>query len=172
MGGQRFSQGLLSLDRRPEAKHGQHPAHKLRQPPVYREREQREREQRLDAFQERREKARLQRERLQLQCQRQRLERERLERERLERERMRVERERRKEQQRIMREREELRRQQEQLRAEQERRALRRPYDLDARWVSIPVLPPLPSEQASGSVPWLALCVAQPLCLVSCACGL
>ncbi|XP_060227288.1 scaffold attachment factor B2 isoform X3 [Meriones unguiculatus] len=98
-----------------------------------REREQREREQRLDAFQERREKARLQRERLQLQCQRQRLERERLERERLERERMRVERERRKEQQRIMREREELRRQQEQLRAEQERRALRRPYSLDAR---------------------------------------
>ncbi|XP_051033565.1 scaffold attachment factor B2 isoform X3 [Phodopus roborovskii] len=98
-----------------------------------REREQREREQRLDAFQERREKARVQRERLQLQCQRQRLERERLERERLERERMRVERERRKEQQRIMREREELRRQQEQLRAEQERRALRRPYDLDAR---------------------------------------
>lgn len=98
-----------------------------------REREQREREQRLDAFQERREKARLQRERMQLQCQRQRLERERLERERLERERMRVERERRKEQQRIMREREELRRQQEQLRAEQERRALRRPYDLDAR---------------------------------------
>ncbi|XP_040595155.1 scaffold attachment factor B2 isoform X3 [Mesocricetus auratus] len=98
-----------------------------------REREQREREQRLDAFQERREKARVQRERIQLQCQRQRLERERLERERLERERMRVERERRKEQQRIMREREELRRQQEQLRAEQERRALRRPYDLDAR---------------------------------------
>ncbi|XP_035300980.1 scaffold attachment factor B2 isoform X6 [Cricetulus griseus] len=98
-----------------------------------REREQREREQRLDAFQERREKARVQRERLQLECQRQRLERERLERERLERERMRVERERRKEQQRIMREREELRRQQEQLRAEQERRALRRPYDLDAR---------------------------------------
>ncbi|XP_038180516.1 scaffold attachment factor B2 isoform X3 [Arvicola amphibius] len=98
-----------------------------------REREQREREQRLDAFQERREKARIQRERLQLQCQRQRLERERLERERLERERMRVERERRKEQQRIMREREELRRQQEQLRAEQERRALRRPYDLEAR---------------------------------------
>lgn len=46
---------------------------------------------------------------------------------------MRVERERRKEQQRIMREREELRRQQEQLRAEQERRALRRPYDLEAR---------------------------------------
>ncbi|XP_013210601.1 scaffold attachment factor B2 [Microtus ochrogaster] len=98
-----------------------------------REREQREREQRLDAFQERREKARIQRERLQLHCQRQRLERERLERERLERERMRVERERRKEQQRIMREREELRRQQEQLRAEQERRALRRPYDLEAR---------------------------------------
>lgn len=142
VGGQRFSQGLQSLDRRPEAEHGQHPAHKLRQPPVCREREQREREQRLDAFQERREKARLQRERLQLQCQRQRLERERLERERLERERMRVERERRKEQQRIMREREELRRQQEQLRAEQERRALRRPYGLDARWVPIPVLPP------------------------------
>lgn len=46
---------------------------------------------------------------------------------------MRVERERRKEQQRIMREHEELRRQQEQLRAEQERRALRRPYDLEAR---------------------------------------
>lgn len=133
-GGQGLSQGLWSLDRRPEAEHGQHSGHKLRlQPPVCREREQREREQRLDAFQERREKARLQRERMQLQCQRQRLERERLERERLERERMRVERERRKEQQRIMREREELRRQQEQLRAEQERRALRRPYDLDAR---------------------------------------
>lgn len=134
VGGQGLSQGRWSLDRRPEAEHGQHSGHKLRfQPPVCREREQREREQRLDAFQERREKARLQRERMQLQCQRQRLERERLERERLERERMRVERERRKEQQRIMREREELRRQQEQLRAEQERRALRRPYDLDAR---------------------------------------
>ncbi|XP_069864292.1 scaffold attachment factor B2 isoform X1 [Dipodomys merriami] len=98
-----------------------------------REREQREREQRLEAIQERKEKARLQRERLQLECQRQRLERERMERERLERERMRVERERRKEQERIHREREELRRQQEQLRVEQERRALRRPYDLEAR---------------------------------------
>lgn len=36
----------------------------------------------------------------------------------------------------------------------------------------IPVLPPLPREQACGAVPWPALGVALPLCLVSCACGL
>lgn len=65
----------------------------------------------------------------------QRLDEDRMERQFLERERLRIEYERRREQERIMREREELRRQQEQLRFDQDRRPVKRPYDMDGRWV-------------------------------------
>ncbi|XP_010775699.1 scaffold attachment factor B2-like isoform X1 [Notothenia coriiceps] len=74
-------------------------------------------------------------ERFNPQVEKQRLDAERMERQFLERERLRIEYERRREQERIMRERDELRRQQEQLRYEQDRRSLKRPYDIDSRYI-------------------------------------
>lgn len=74
-----------------------------------------------------------------LEVEKQRLDADRMEREFLERERIRVEYERRREQERIHREREELRRQQDQLRFEQDRRPLKRPYDMDSRFVEVVV---------------------------------
>lgn len=81
----------------------------------------------------------------------QRLDEDRMERQFLERERLRIEYERRREQDRIMREREELRRQQEQLRFDQDRRPVKRPYDMDGRWVKAGVKPHSEPEPIRGS---------------------
>lgn len=82
---------------------------------------------------------------------RQRLDEDRMERQFLERERLRIEYERRREQERIMREREELRRQQEQLRFDQDRRPVKRPYDMDGRWVEAGAEPHPEPELLGGS---------------------